>query len=363
MAHAPESRGGETATPLASVAMITFNHAPFIAEAISSILAQRTGFRFELVIGDDCSTDGTSDVVDALAAEHPGVIRVLRPAGNRGAQANLLAVEAACRGAYIAYCEGDDYWHDSLKLQSQIAFLESHPDYAFTHSDFRTELATRPRSPSPSTLGPRPSLDPTLSYEEILTQVRIVQTLTVTTRAAMIRLIHRTCPEVADPTLPLGDAQRWLELSRLGKVHYDPTPLATRRLLPESASQSRDGLKRLSFIRACGTLYYHYTRKYQCSPGAAAVTNELWCRCALSAARRLGDRVQTESVWRDCIERGMKPRIIDWLFRLGGQGQVFRIATALPVKAALWARQRRARGETESIPPAAWTEPVTHLRR
>lgn len=117
----------ELPLPRISVWMITFNHRPYIRQAVESVLAQRTSFPFEIVIGDDCSTDGTREILLALAAEHPGRLRLLLHERNIGMIANQNAVFAACRGHYIAMLEGDDYWTDPRKLQVQAEAMDSLP--------------------------------------------------------------------------------------------------------------------------------------------------------------------------------------------------------------------------------------------
>lgn len=113
-----------------SVAMITYNHERFIAQAIEGVLMQQTDFAVELVIGEDCSTDGTRAIVRRYGERYPERIRLLLPERNLGAHANAVATSNVCRGKYIALCEGDDYWTDLFKLQKQVDFLEAHPECA-----------------------------------------------------------------------------------------------------------------------------------------------------------------------------------------------------------------------------------------
>jgi len=110
--------------------MITYNHEEFIAQAIESVLMQRTDFDFELVIGEDCSPDGTRAIVSEYQKKNPDKIRLLLPEHNLGAMNNAGQTLAACRGQYIAHLEGDDYWTDSLKLQKQADYLDAHPECA-----------------------------------------------------------------------------------------------------------------------------------------------------------------------------------------------------------------------------------------
>jgi len=116
--------------PLVSVHTITYNHAPFIRQCIEGILMQKASFLFELVIGEDCSTDGTREIILEYARKYPEIIRVITSESNVGIKGNAKRTFLACQGKYIAICEGDDYWTDPNKLQKQIDFLENHPDYS-----------------------------------------------------------------------------------------------------------------------------------------------------------------------------------------------------------------------------------------
>jgi glycosyltransferase involved in cell wall biosynthesis len=119
-----------TVVPKVSVAMITYNHEKFIAQAIESVLMQITSFPIELVIGEDCSTDRTRQIVQHYAQLRPDVVRPLLPARNLGMHENFQSVLATCRGEFIAILEGDDCWTSPLKLEAQVNFLKSHQDYA-----------------------------------------------------------------------------------------------------------------------------------------------------------------------------------------------------------------------------------------
>lgn len=112
-----------------SVSMITYNHEAFIAQAIEGVLMQQTNFPFELIIGEDCSTDNTRDICIKYRDTYPSVIRLRLPEKNLGVKENAKENDHACSGKYIAYCEGDDYWIDPLKLQKQVDFLEQHPQH------------------------------------------------------------------------------------------------------------------------------------------------------------------------------------------------------------------------------------------
>ena len=113
--------------PLVSVCMTTYNHEPYIAEAIESVLAQQTSFGVELVVGEDCSTDRTAAICREYAAKYPDRIRLVTSPENVGWRANYRRTFEACRGKYVAYLDGDDWWCDPRKLQMQADLMESDP--------------------------------------------------------------------------------------------------------------------------------------------------------------------------------------------------------------------------------------------
>lgn len=127
-ADASEARGATS--PRVSVLMVTYNHERFIAQAIESALMQKTNFDYEIVIGEDCSTDSTREIVRDYARRHRDKIRLLLHDTNIGPDANFERTLAACHGEYIAILEGDDYWTNVGKLQIQASLLDKRSEVA-----------------------------------------------------------------------------------------------------------------------------------------------------------------------------------------------------------------------------------------
>lgn len=117
-----------------SIVMITYNHEKFIAQAVESVLMQQTNFDYELIIGEDCSTDRTRDIIVDYQKKNPDKIRLLLHEKNLGGRIpgknNFVQTLNSATGQYVCLLEGDDFWTSPDKLQKQADFLDSHPDFA-----------------------------------------------------------------------------------------------------------------------------------------------------------------------------------------------------------------------------------------
>jgi glycosyltransferase involved in cell wall biosynthesis len=113
-----------------SVLLTAYNHEGFIAQAIDSVLMQEADFDYEVVIGEDCSTDDTRDIVIDLGRRHPDKIRLMLTEKNSGECFNVAQSLRACRGQYVAMLDGDDYWTSAHKLQRQVDYLDGHPGFS-----------------------------------------------------------------------------------------------------------------------------------------------------------------------------------------------------------------------------------------
>ncbi len=149
---------------LVSVAMIAYNVDNYIVEGIESILAQKVNFRVELLIGEDCSTDNTRDIVLKYQEEYPTIIKVLPHPKNIGLTPNFVETINACTGVWVALCDGDDFWTDNLKLDKQVRFLTHHPHHAgAAHQSFKIYTI---QNRQPVLFGARVELD--YEFEDML---------------------------------------------------------------------------------------------------------------------------------------------------------------------------------------------------
>lgn len=127
---------------LVSIQCITFNHKLYLRQALDSFLAQKTTFGVEVIVHDDASTDGTTDILREYAEKYPGFIIPMYEEENQWKKTGMKPVFARMtdisHGKYIAYCEGDDFWQDPLKLQKQVDAMEKHPEASMCYTGFQT---------------------------------------------------------------------------------------------------------------------------------------------------------------------------------------------------------------------------------
>ncbi len=117
-------------SPMVSILCITYQHKTFIEEALNGFISQRTTFPIQVIVSEDCGSDGTRELCETYANKHPDLFFILNNTERLGVTGNYIRAIHHATGKYVALCEGDDYWTDPLKLQKQVDFLESHPEYS-----------------------------------------------------------------------------------------------------------------------------------------------------------------------------------------------------------------------------------------
>lgn len=276
-----------------SVAMITYNHERFVAQAIDSVLMQQTSFPFDLVIGEDCSTDGTRAIVCDYGARYPDRIRLLLPDHNLGMMPNAVATFAACRGQLVALLEGDDYWTDPAKLQRQADFLDAHPGCAICFHDVSVvDEEGRERAAS---YCPR-DLKPVSTLEDLLVSSFIP------TCATMYRnhLFAEFPPWYY--TLDIGDRTHLILNAQHGDAGYIDAVLAAYRVHAGGAWSARQLDRRLSgMFRMYDVLDNHLQGRY--APAIVRGKRECLADFAVRAVEGIGSLAEGEAQARRALRR------------------------------------------------------------
>ena len=319
-------------TPLVSVNILTYNHKPYINKAIEGVLQQKTSFPLEIVIGEDCSTDGTREIVFSYQKAYPDIIRVITSDNNVGMCNNGIRTERACRGKYIAWCEGDDYWHHPLKLQMQVDYLETHPDVGFVHSGLDTYyVETNHRN-----RWIRKPIDD--HYDEdaflkILKSEYVVGTLTVMARKGLLFNLISNNREFFDDRYLLGDHQRWLLLASVAKVKFINESLATRNILPESATHSRDIGKVIRMLESLYELKMHFWKKFDCPRELASVILHKHYEAILGVAFNAINWGVAYETYGKMKKQNIRPTMKQYAFLLGASNKSINTIISSMIKA------------------------------
>lgn len=238
-----------------SILMITYNQQKFISQAIESVLMQETDFDFELVIGEDCSTDRTREIVTDYQKKYPNIIRLLLPKKNLGMMQNFVQTFKACNGQYIAILEGDDYWTSPLKLQRQADFLDNHPECSICCN---TTIALNESDPDRSYVIPPPEYQKEVQTLEDLLKLNFVATPSVMFRNSLFPEFPQWFCE-----LELGDYPLHILNAQYGCIGYIPEQMSVYRIHSASNFSSRkiaDNLK--AVIKLYEVINEHLEYKY-----------------------------------------------------------------------------------------------------
>ncbi|MFM9824804.1 glycosyltransferase [Flavobacterium sp.] len=134
--------------PLISISCTTYNHELYIRTCLDGFLKQKTIFPIEVIINDDCSTDGTKEIIEEYTLKYPNIFFPnfqIENQYSKGVRAMMARFNfSRCRGKYIALCEGDDFWTDPLKLQKQVDFLENNPDFSICFHNMKIANESNP---------------------------------------------------------------------------------------------------------------------------------------------------------------------------------------------------------------------------
>lgn len=210
-----------TEQPLVSVCTISYNHEKYIERAIQGVIEQQYNFKVEFIIGDDCSKDGTRDIIRRYQAQYPDLIFPLFPEKNLGAKQNAMQTMKRCRGKYIAFLEGDDFWTDPTKLQRQADFMEANPEYMICFTDVDLLNDTEDEHPDPFT---KPDKERLTIEDVIMTERVFIPTATLFFRNQLPDPLPKFFQEANN-----GDIAIHLVMADQGPIRYLPGKTAVYR--------------------------------------------------------------------------------------------------------------------------------------
>lgn len=247
-----------TKSPVVSVIIITYNQEKYLKQTVDSILEQDCNFDFEIIIGEDCSTDATRKICIGLQKDHPKNIRLLLQDQNQGLTKNYLSTLALCRGKYIAQIAGDDYWNNPLKLQKQFDILEQHPELGlvYTDVDFYYEHSNQTeQAVFKNNLKVRVS-----GFEDHLLNKGFIAPMTWLYRKEISPTIFNYTTDYTDESFPFI-----LDVYKNSKIHYLNEVTAVRRVIKDSQSHQTNQEKKYKYMKGVFNIQKEYLKKYKVS--------------------------------------------------------------------------------------------------
>ena len=228
--------------PLVSVIMLAYNHEDFIAQSIEHVVNQKTVYPFELVIGEDCSTDRTKEIVLQYQKKYPHLIRVLSSDCNVGVKKNEWRVRRNCRGKYWAFCEGDDCWIDDRKLERQCRILEDDPQVGLVFSDCRCVDAATGKGSSGFDYS---SFAVGKWKKNVFIDLYLHDRINVYTCSVMLRPSEEmfACPSIFSSNVPMADVQLWCTAAKDHETYFIGEKLGQRNKHASSLTATWDPLK------------------------------------------------------------------------------------------------------------------------
>lgn len=238
-----------------SVCMTTYNHERYVAQAVESALMQQTNFDFEIVVGEDCSPDGTRAILRELQERHPDKIRLLLRDENIGVGRNFIDTLNACRGEFVALLDGDDYWTSSHKLQKQVDFLRRHADFACCGHEVEHVY----ENDEPPGLRQKAGDKTIYTLKDVLLGRAYLPTRSMVFRR---RLLPEFPPWFKEITL--GDWALQVLLADQGRLRFFPDSMAVYRIHDGGVWTRMDHRDRVrAIIRQCGYYRRHFGYRYR----------------------------------------------------------------------------------------------------
>lgn len=258
-----EDRGGSWYMifhiPKVSVICCAYNQESYIRECIDGLVNQDTSFRYEIIIHDDASADGTADIIREYHQKYPDLIRPICQRENQYSRKTGILktfVYPRLKGKYVAICEGDDYWTDPKKLQKQVEVLEAEPHYSMCST-----ACDRHVQETGETSAFFPSVQRILSWENLLKKNCIANLTTLVRTEYLVEYNRDVSPTM--PSFPMGDYPMWLFMASKGPVIQLADNTATYRILARSASHFPDPKEMIAFEVAAVNVAIWSNKKYR----------------------------------------------------------------------------------------------------
>ena len=257
--------------PLASIRCLAYNQEQYIRQCLDGFVMQQTNFPFEIIVHDDASTDGTQGIIREYERKYPEIIKPIYQKENQYSKGGRISIRfniPRAKGKYIAFCEGDDYWIDPLKLQKQVDLLENDISIGMVNTDVdvlyqESNYYLRNYNKS-KRLSNNKYVSGNVPIEVLLNSQYLIKTPTVLIRKKLFDnyLKSEECTYIREH-FPMGDTPIWVFFAKESKIFYLDEVTTVYRRHKGSASNQINFRNKLYFSLLSAELKIFYIEKYK----------------------------------------------------------------------------------------------------
>ncbi|WP_289105393.1 glycosyltransferase [uncultured Bacteroides sp.] len=261
---------GKKESPLVSIRCTVYNHEPYLRQCLDGFVMQKTNFAFEAIVHDDASTDNSAEIIREYAEKYPDIIKPIYETENQYSKQDGSLdriMNEHTHGKYVAFCEGDDYWTDPLKLQKQVEILEKNSNIGLCYTKIIKYIQEKGKNGS--VWGGNYT-----NFNELLIS-NTIPTLTCLLRKDLVlRYYEEIKPE--NKSWKMGDYPMWLWISYNSNIFFLPEITGVYRVVKESASHSSNLITRVNFVISTFDIRLFFASKYNMYQYDILVKESLW---------------------------------------------------------------------------------------
>ena len=295
---------------LVSICCQSYNQEPYIRQCLEGFIIQKTNFPFEVLIYDDASTDKTADIIREYEGKYPDIIKPIYQTENQYSKKISIFKKfqhPRAKGKYIAICEGDDYWIDSLKLQKQVDFLEKKPDYGLVWTDIHQFYQESQRLEESVFKNDKFSF--CTKFEDYLVHAPF--------RAPCTWLYRKDCARTDTVSYIVGDLPVLLDILAHYKIKKLDDVTAVYRVLDKSASHFKSKKEYYDFMKGIYKIQLDYANKYKVSEKLIETITANYYRDSYLFAIGFGDHDQVKKANKILFGRKDLPVKIKLIILIG----------------------------------------------
>lgn len=255
---------------IVSIICCTYNHDKYIRQSLEGFVKQKTSFNFEVLIHDDASTDSTAQIIKEFENKYPNIIKPIYQKENqysKGVDILQTYLYPQAKGKYIAFCEGDDYWTDPLKLQKQVDILEKNSNIGLCYTKIRKYIQENKKNGS--VWGGNYT-----DFNDLLISNTIPTLSCLVRKDLVLKYLEDIQPH--KKSWKMGDYPMWLWISYNSNIFFLPEITGVYRVLKESASHSSNLIIRINFVISTFDIKLFFASKYNISQYDILVKESLW---------------------------------------------------------------------------------------